>query len=191
MGQEKEKKELVGNAENVENKAVEMDDGRIIIPVIKETNNELPKYQTPQSAGCDIRAELQTINQDFFFDTKINEVKEGKIKSICILPLGRCLIPTGLKMAIPNGYEIQIRPRSGWALKFGLSLANCVATIDADYRNEVGVILINFGKKPIIIEQGERIGQFVLNKIEQFDWKIVKKLDVTERKGGYSHTGTK
>lgn len=191
MGQEKEKKELVGNAENVENKAVEMDDGRIIIPVIKETNNELPKYQTPQSAGCDIRAELQTINQDFFFDTKINEVKEGKIKSICILPLGRCLIPTGLKMAIPNGYEIQIRPRSGWALKFGLSLANCVATIDADYRDEVGVILINFGKKPIIIEQGERIGQFVLNKIEQFDWKIVKKLDVTERKGGYSHTGTK
>lgn len=191
MGQEKEKKELVGNAKNVENKAVEMDNGRIIIPVIKETNNELPEYQTPQSAGCDIRAELQTINQDFFFDTKINEVKEGKIKSICILPLGRCLIPTGLKMAIPNGYEIQIRPRSGWALKFGLSLANCVATIDADYRNEVGVILINFGKKPIIIEQGERIGQFVLNKIEQFDWKIVKKLDVTERKGGYSHTGTK
>ena len=191
MGQEKEKKEMVGNAENVEDKAVKMDDGRIIIPVIKETNNELPKYQTPQSAGCDIRAELQTINQDFFFDTKINEVKEGKIKSICILPLGRCLIPTGLKMAIPNGYEIQIRPRSGWALKFGLSLANCVATIDADYRDEVGVILINFGKKPIIIEQGERIGQFVLNKIEQFDWKIVKKLDVTERKGGYSHTGTK
>lgn len=191
MGQEKEKKELIGNAENVENKVVEIDNEKITIPVIKETNNELPKYQTPQSAGCDIRAELQTINQNFFFDTKINEVKEGKIKSICILPLGRCLIPTGLKMAIPNGYEIQIRPRSGWALKFGLSLANCIATIDADYRDEVGVILINFGKKPIIIEQGERIGQFVLNKIEQFDWKIVKKLDVTERKGGYSHTGTK
>lgn len=191
MGQEKEKNELVKTVKNVENKAVEINDEKIIIPVIKETNNELPEYQTPQSAGCDIRAELQTINQDFFFDTKINEVKEGKIKSICILPLGRCLIPTGLKMAIPNGYEIQIRPRSGWALKFGLSLANCVATIDADYRNEVGVILINFGKKPIIIEQGERIGQFVLNKIEQFDWKIVKKLDVTERKGGYSHTGTK
>lgn len=191
MGQEKEKKELVGNAENVENKVVEIDDRKILIPVIKETENELPKYQTPQSAGCDARAELQTINQDFFFDTKINEVKEGKIKSICILPLGRCLIPTGLKMAIPDGYEIQIRPRSGWALKFGLSLANCVATIDADYRDEVRIILINFGKKPIIIEQGERIGQFVLNKIEQFDWKIVKKLDVTERKGGYGHTGTK
>lgn len=188
MEQEKEKNELV---ETVENKAVKFNNKKFIIPVIKETNNELPEYQTPQSAGCDIRAELQTINQYFFFDTKINEVKEGKIKSICILPLGRCLIPTGLKMAIPDGYEIQIRPRSGWALKFGLSLANGVATIDADYRDEVGVILINFGKKPVIIEQGERIGQFVLNKIEQFDWKPVKELDATERKGGYSHTGTK
>ena len=174
-----------------EKKSKEVQNGKIVIPVIKETDNELPKYQTPQSAGCDVRAELQTINQDFFFNTKINEVKEGKIKSICIMPLGRCLIPTGLKMAIPDGYEIQIRPRSGWALKFGITLANCVATIDSDYRNEVGVIVQNLGDKPVIIEQSERIGQFVLNKIEQFEWKEVKELNETQRKGGYSHTGTK
>ena len=115
----------------------------------------------------------------------------GLFVLICIMPLGRCLIPTGLKMAIPDGYEIQIRPRSGWALKFGITLANCVATIDSDYRNEVGVILQNLGDKPVIIEQSERIGQFVLNKIEQFEWKEVKELNETQRKGGYSHTGTK
>ena len=161
---------------------------KIDVKVVQETTNDLPKYQTSLSAGCDIKAELSKINQTFFVDTIINKVEEGIIKSITIMPGGRCLIPTGIKVAIPDGYEIQIRPRSGLALKKGISLVNCVGTVDSDYRDEIGIIIINHGKGKFIIEQGERIGQLVLNEVKQINWKVVDTLDETDRKGGFGHT---
>ncbi|QIG64912.1 hypothetical protein SJC03_238 [Bacteroides phage SJC03] len=164
---------------------------KVNVEIVKETENELPNYATPQSAGCDIRAELSKINQDFFVDTVIDEVDNGVIKSIKIKPGGRCLIPTGLKVAIPDGYEIQVRPRSGLALKKGISLVNCVGTIDQDFREEVNIILINHGKDDFIVNQGERIAQFVLNEVKQISWKEVESLDKTDRNGGFGSTGTK
>ena len=155
---------------------------KIDVKVVQETTNDLPKYQTSLSAGCDIKAELSKINQTFFVDTIINKVEEGIIKS---------LIPTGIKVAIPDGYEIQIRPRSGLALKKGISLVNCVGTVDSDYRDEIGIIIINHGKEKFIIEQGERIGQLVLNEVKQINWKVVDTLDETDRKGGFGHTDKK
>lgn len=161
---------------------------KVNVEIVKETKNELPNYATPQSAGCDIRAELSKINQDFFVDTSINQVNNGIIDSIVIMPGGRCLIPTGIKVSIPDGYEIQIRPRSGLALKKGISLVNCVGTVDSDYRDEIGIIIINHGKEKFIIEQGERIGQLILNEVKQINWKVVDTLDETDRKGGFGHT---
>lgn len=161
---------------------------KVNVEIVKETKNELPNYATPQSAGCDIRAELSKINQDFFVDTKIVKVEEGIIKSISILPGGRCLIPTGLKVAIPDGYEIQVRPRSGLALKKGITVLNSPGTIDADYRGEVAVILINHGKSDFIVEQGEKIAQLVINEVKQIGWKIVDSLNETDREGGFGHS---
>lgn len=164
---------------------------KVNVEIVKETKNELPNYATAQSAGCDLRAELSKINQDFFVDTFINQVNNGIIDSITIKPGGRCLIPTGLKVAIPDGYEIQVRPRSGLALKKGISLVNCVGTIDQDFREEVNIILINHGKDDFIVNQGERIAQFVLNEVKQISWKEVESLDKTDRNGGFGSTGTK
>lgn len=161
---------------------------KVNVEIVKETENELPNYATPQSAGCDIRAELSKINQDFFVDTKIVKVEEGIIKSISILPGGRCLIPTGLKVAIPDGYEIQVRPRSGLALKKGITVLNTPGTIDADYRGEIGVILINHGKSDFIVEQGEKIAQLVINEVKQIGWKVVDSLSETNREGGFGHS---
>lgn len=157
------------------------------IKIINKSKNPLPKYETEGAAGCDVRAELSHINEKFLFNASIN----GNYESITIQPLGRALIPTGLFMAIPKGYEIQVRPRSGLALKKGLTLANCVGTIDSDYRNEAGVICINLSNEPITIPQGERICQFVLSKVEQIDWVVVDELDNTNRTGGFGSTGTK
>lgn len=130
----------------------------------------LPAYQTELSAGMDL---LAAVEEDIFLEP-------GEIR----------LIPTGLKIAVPDGYEAQIRPRSGLALKHGISMVNCVGTIDADYRGEVGVILINHGKKPFPIARGERIAQMVINPIVQADFNLVENLDDTERgEGGFGHTG--
>lgn len=130
----------------------------------------LPAYQTELSAGMDL---LAAVEEDIFLEP-------GEIR----------LIPTGLKIAIPDGYEAQIRPRSGLALKHGISMVNCVGTIDADYRGEVGVILINHGKKTFPIARGERIAQMVINPIVQADFNLVENLDDTERgEGGFGHTG--
>lgn len=130
----------------------------------------LPAYQTELSAGMDL---LAAVEEDIFLEP-------GEIR----------LIPTGLKIAVPDGYEAQIRPRSGLALKHGISMVNCVGTIDADYRGEVGVILINHGKKPFPIARGERIAQMVINPIVQADFNLVDSLDDTERgEGGFGHTG--
>ena len=130
----------------------------------------MPAYATPQSAGMDIRANL----------TEPVELK----------PLERKLIPTGLYIALPEGYEAQLRPRSGLALKHGLTLLNSPGTIDADYRGEIGVILVNLSTEPFTIADGERICQMVITTHAHVEWEAVETLDETERgAGGFGHTG--
>lgn len=170
----------------------------INVKVINNSVNALPKYETPSSAGLDIRADFSRVSKsnpirfygkgDFIF--KGNENVGNKKSLLCICPGSRALVPTGLFMAIPDGYEAQVRPRSGLALKKGLTVLNTPGTIDADYRGEVCVILINMGTEDAWIEDGERIAQLVFNKVEQIEWSEVETLEETERKGGFGHTGT-
>lgn len=130
----------------------------------------IPNYTTIGAAGADLRAYL-----------------DGPIT---IVPGERRLISTGLKMQVPEGYEVQIRPRSGMALKQGITVINTPGTIDSDYRGDVGVVLINHGQLPVIINPYDRIAQMVLNKVEQCDFNVVTDLDSTERgEGGFGHTG--
>lgn len=140
------------------------------VNVVNKGSQPLPKYETPQSAGMDLRADI-----------------EGPI---LIKPLERKLIPTGLHIALPVGYEAQIRPRSGLAIKHGISCLNTPGTIDADYRGEIGVILVNVSNEDYVVQPGERIAQMVINKIEQIEFNLVEELDETERgEGGFGHTG--
>lgn len=140
------------------------------IKVIRINGIELPKYETIGSAGMDVRANIK--------------------EPITLAPGAIKLIPAGLKVEIPLGYELQVRPRSGLALKHGLGMANSIGTIDSDYRGEIGVIAINFSDKPYTIQPEERIAQLVLNKVEQIEWVEVTELGTTERgAGGYGHTG--
>lgn len=165
------------------------------VKVVNKSNNLLPKYETPQSAGLDVRADFSRVTPQnpikIFGEGEIIFKGEGHaITMLRLEPGSRALIPTGLFTAIPEGYEIQVRPRSGLALKKGVELSNSPGTIDADYRSEIGVILKNGGLDTIWIEDGERICQFVLNKVERIDWNIVESLDKTERNGGFGSTGT-
>ncbi|MBO5182742.1 MAG: dUTP diphosphatase [Paraprevotella sp.] len=140
------------------------------IRVINKSHHPLPAYATPQSAGMDLRANLEA--------------------PVVLQPLERRLIPTGLYIALPAGTEAQVRPRSGLALKKGLTLLNTPGTIDADYRGEIGVILINLSDVPVQIEDGERIAQMVVARYEQAGWEPVDVLDETERgTGGFGHSG--
>ena len=140
------------------------------IKIINKSHHPMPAYATPQSAGMDIRANL----------TEPVELK----------PLERKLIPTGLYIALPEGYEAQLRPRSGLALKHGLTLLNSPGTIDADYRGEIGVILVNLSTEPFTIADGERICQMVIATHAHVEWEAVETLDETERgAGGFGHTG--
>lgn len=140
------------------------------VKVIRMNEAELPKYETIGAAGMDVRANIK--------------------EPITLAPGAIKLIPIGLKVEIPLGYEIQVRPRSGLALKHGLGMANSVGTIDSDYRGEVGVISINLSDKPYTIQPQERIAQIILNKVEQIEWTEVEELGTTERgAGGYGHTG--
>ncbi|MBO8460860.1 MAG: dUTP diphosphatase [Bacteroidetes bacterium] len=140
------------------------------VKIINKSKHALPSYATPLSAGMDIRANIDA--------------------PITLEPLERKLIPTGLYIELPQGYEAQIRPRSGLAIKKGISILNSPGTIDADYRGEICVILINLSKEPFIIEDGERICQMVIAKHEQVNWEEVKILGETERgAGGFGHTG--
>ena len=140
------------------------------VNIINKSHHPLPAYQTNQSAGMDIRANL----------TEPIELK----------PLERKLIPTGLYIALPDGYEAQIRPRSGLAIKHGITLLNTPGTIDADYRGEIGVILVNLSNEPFVINDGERICQMVVAQYQQIEWQTVESLDETERgAGGFGHTG--
>ncbi|MDR3258106.1 MAG: dUTP diphosphatase [Fusobacteriaceae bacterium] len=146
--------------------------GKIKVKIVRETNVDLPKYETFGSAGMDVRANIKD--------------------SITLKSLERALIPTGIKIAVPNGYEVQVRPRSGLALKHGITLLNTPGTIDSDYRGEIKIILANMSNEDFVIIPGERIGQIILNKVEQIDWEDVDILDKTERgSGGFGHTGTK
>ncbi len=130
----------------------------------------LPRYMSEQAAGMDLYAAVD----------EPEVLAKGAIK----------LIPTGLKIALPEGYEAQIRPRSGLAFKYGISLVNTPGTIDADYRGEIKIIMINFGDADFVINRGERIAQMVINQIEQVDWALTSSLENTERgAGGFGHTG--
>ena len=132
----------------------------------------LPAYATKQSAGLDLRADID--------------------KDVILQPLQRQLIPTGLHIALPEGYEAQVRPRSGLALKHGVTVLNTPGTIDADYRGEIGVVLVNLSQDPFTVHPGERVAQLVVARYEQADLVSVDVLDETERgEGGYGHTGVK
>lgn len=144
----------------------------ITVKVVNKGHQPLPAYATSQSAGMDIRANID--------------------EPITLRPMERRLIPTGLHIALPAGYEAQIRPRSGLALKHGLTVLNTPGTVDADYRGEVGVLLINLGDKEFVINDGERIAQMIIARHETADFIAVEVLDETERgEGGYGHTGVK
>ena len=146
---------------------------KVKVKVVNKGGQQLPEYATAQSAGMDLRANV------------------GEYP-IVLLPLERRLIPTGLHIALPEGYEAQIRPRSGLALKRGITVLNSPATIDADYRGEIGVILINLSNENFIINDGERIAQMVIARHEQGELIPVEVLEETERgDGGYGHTGVK
>lgn len=166
------------------------------VKVINVSNNELPKYETPLSAGMDVRVDFSRVHEHpikvYGDGNYVPATEVQKTNCLYLEPFSRALIPTGLFMAIPEGYEIQVRPRSGLALKEGITMANCIGTIDADYRNEVGIIVINLSNKVVCIEDGERIGQLVLNKVDKINWKEVShisELGDTERKGGFGSTG--
>ena len=168
----------------------------MIVNVINKSNNNLPKYETSGSSGVDVRADFSRVSVDnpikVWGDTEI--IFKGETHSTTLLrldPGARALIPTGLFTAIPEGYEIQVRPRSGLALKSGLTVLNTPGTVDASYRNEIGIILINHGTESVWIEDGERIAQFVLAKVDTIEWNVVSSLDETDRIGGFGSTGIK
>ena len=142
------------------------------IQIVNRSRHALPAYATEQSAGMDLRANLE--------------------EAITLKPLERRLIPTGLHISLPAGYEAQVRPRSGLALKKGITVLNSPGTIDADYRGEIGVVLINLSQEDFVVEDGERIAQMVIARHEQADFEAVEILDETVRgEGGYGHTGVK
>ncbi len=140
------------------------------ITVINRSRHPLPQYATPQSAGMDLRANLEA--------------------PIVLKPLQRCLVPTGLYLSLPAGYEAQVRPRSGLALRYGVTVLNTPGTVDADYRGEVGVILVNLSDADFLINDGDRIAQMVIARHEQGEWVEVEQLDETSRgTGGFGHSG--
>ena len=144
----------------------------IQINIVNKSKHDLPEYATPLSAGMDIRANLS--------------------EPITLLPLQRKLIPTGLYIELPKGYEAQIRPRSGLALKKGITVLNTPGTIDADYSGEIGVILVNISDEPFVVNDGERICQMVVAEHATVRWQQVEQLDETQRgTGGFGHTGKK
>ena len=143
---------------------------RIKVKIINKSHHPLPSYEIFSSAGMDVRAFLS--------------------KPVVLQPLERALIPTGLYIQLPHGYECQIRPRSGLALKHGITLVNTPGTVDADYRGEIGIIVINLSKEPFTINDGERICQMVIKQYTRIEWEETDRLDETQRgDGGFGHTG--
>ena len=143
---------------------------KVSVKIVNKSHHALPSYSTLFSAGMDIRANLS--------------------EPVTLAPMERRLIPTGLFIALPEGYEAQIRPRSGLALKHGITIPNSPGTIDADYRGEIGIILVNLSSEPFTVNDGERICQMVIAAHSHVDWEPVETLDDTERgAGGFGHTG--
>ena len=139
------------------------------VQIINKSHHQLPQYATSQSAGVDLRANLN--------------------EPITLAPLQRALIPTGLFISLPAGYEAQVRPRSGLAIKKGITVLNSPGTIDADYRGEICIILVNLSNEPFVINDGERVAQMVIARHEQAEWMEVETLDETERgAGGFGHS---
>lgn len=142
----------------------------MIVKIVNQSNNPLPEYSTIHSAGMDLRANLAN--------------------PVTLKPLERVLVPTGLYIELPAGYEAQIRPRSGLALKKGITVLNSPGTIDADYRGEIGIILVNLSNEEFVIQHGERICQMVIAQHEHIGWDVVEVLEETIRgAGGFGHTG--
>lgn len=141
-----------------------------IIPIVNHSHHPLPAYATQGSSGLDLRAFIA--------------------ESVQLAPLERALIPTGLHIALPDNWEAQVRPRSGLAIKQGLTCLNTPGTIDADYRGELKVILINLSNEIQVIQDGDRIAQIVFQKVEKMEWQLVENLETTQRgEGGFGHTG--
>lgn len=147
----------------------------VTVPVVANTPHDLPSYSTPDSAGLDLRAKLDA--------------------PVVLEPGQRTLVPTGLHLALPQGFEAQVRPRSGLAYKHGVTVLNSPGTIDADYRGDVGVILINHGPDPFTVENGERIAQLVLARYERLEWDLIESVEQlpasVRGQGGFGHTGTR
>ena len=140
------------------------------VKIVNQSKHTLPNYATAMSAGMDLRANVET--------------------PIVLKPLQRALVPTGVYIQLPEGYEAQIRPRSGLAIKHGISLVNAPGTIDADYRGEIGVIMINLSDEEFVINDGERICQMVVTRYSRVEWEQVESLDESDRgDGGFGHTG--
>ena len=145
---------------------------KIKVRIINQSSNPLPEYATEGSAGMDLRANIET--------------------PVTLQPMERMLIPTGLFMELPSDYEAQVRPRSGLAIKHGLTCLNTPGTIDSDYRGEIKVIIINLSQEPHTIQHGDRIAQMVVSKVEKVKWKAVEEIKTTGRgEGGFGHTGKK
>lgn len=146
---------------------------RVPITRLRATHDPLPlpHYLTEDAAGMDIYADLE--------------------EDLTIVPLERTLVPTGFAMALPQGYEAQVRPRSGLALRSGLTILNAPGTIDADYRDEVKILLINLGDQPVRLQRGDRIAQLIVAPVTRVQWEEVEELETTDRKGGFGHTGVK
>ena len=142
----------------------------IEVKIINRSTNSLPAYATPGSAGMDLRANLDA--------------------PLSLKPMERSLVPTGLFIELPEGYEAQIRPRSGLAIKQGITCLNSPGTVDPDYRGEIKIILVNLSGEDQVINSGDRIAQMVIQKVERAEWKPVEELQLTERNhGGFGHTG--
>lgn len=142
----------------------------VTVKVVKENGVQLPQYESVGAAGLDVRANIT--------------------EPITLKSLERKLIPTGIKVSIPQGYEIQVRPRSGMALKHGITMLNTPGTIDSDYRGDIGLIVANLSNEEYTIQPNERLGQLVLNKVEQIEWEVIETLDETDRgTGGFGSTG--
>ena len=142
------------------------------VKIVNKGHQPLPQYATPESAGMDLRANIDN--------------------PIVLKPLARCLVPTGLHIALPAGFEAQIRPRSGLAFKKGITVLNSPGTIDADYRGEIGVLLVNLSAEDFVVNDGERIAQMIIARHEQGHFEPVEVLDESERgEGGFGHTGVK
>lgn len=153
---------------------------------LADKNIELPKYETEGASGLDIRAWKYSLPSD------LGNVLDFPNEGFTINPHERVLIHTGICVELPKDTEIQVRPRSGWALKHGITLANAVGTIDEDYRGDIGVILLNTSNTPFVIEKGDRVGQLILAKVSKLEWDVVSTLIDSKRgDGGFGHSGRK